>query len=158
MSEYTNQLKNESVDRKKMSGLKKHDIWFTDNLEDKMYELAILSGYTIRELKSKRYPIYSNIMDQLAYICLKSIKPDVLNKRNQEGFLLAQKVDFLIDKGLTYEQISQDYLKSYNPQSLINTSIEVWNKETIEQLIEEHYYNFDYDEAMDTRREKGYKS
>jgi len=134
---------------------KKDRVWFTDDLEGAMYELALLSGYDESELNSKRYPIYSKVMNEIAYRCLKSLKSKNLNRKNQERNQLARQAENLLGEGLDFDEIAQELLKKYVPKDHLKTNLNVWNKETIEQLIDKYSEQYDYEIALELRSEKG---
>jgi len=132
--------------------LTRHETWITDDLWGALDELALLSGYTQEELKNQRNIIYANVMTQLALLALKKLKLTPLNKKNQEGFILAYKANYLLGDNVGYDVVADEYLHQNKPDEFLETDKTKWDKETIDDLIDQYYDGQDLKSVLEIRK------
>lgn len=130
----------------------RHETWITDDLWGALDELALLSGYTQEELKNQRNIIYANVMTQLALLALKKLKLTPLNKKNQEGFILAYKANYLLGDNVGYDVVADEYLHQNKPDEFLETDKTKWDKETIDDLIDQYYDGQDLKSVLEIRK------
>ena len=125
--------------REKETGMQRLDVSLHSTTYDMLIELVKRSGYDVD--KKEKGKGVNGVLTQLIYEIYHRTDKVQLDRKRQQGFLLAQKLKMLKADGVI-PRAAKKYIEKEKPSDYLDTEDSEWSIQTLNQLIEEYADEF----------------
>jgi hypothetical protein len=121
--------------REKQMGMERLDISLHQTTMDMLTELVEAAGYKLNSREKSRG--ITGVLTQIIFEVHRRLDKVNLNRQEQQGFILAQKVRTLKDQAIGPKKVTK-YVQTDKPSDYLDTVDAEWSRETLIELIQQY--------------------